>query len=300
VLVDHEPVGYDGELREALSALKEQRPASRFVYLMRDVDDDPEFIRNRWTKQQAYEALDDLYDCIAVYGAPAIFDPAETYALSPTARAKLHYCGYIVRDRPEIDARSVRERFGIPVGAPLVVATVGSGSDGYPVLEAVLAALPLLRTRCPELYAIAATGPFMPPAQRDSLACRAGPQDRVLAEATVPELLVAADAAIGMGGYNSVFEALALARPLVIIPRTPRSRQKMEQLLRARALSRLGLARCVAPDELASERVAEALAGALAEDRAALAARIARSIPSFDGAASLVDLLSPWLTPKTF
>jgi predicted glycosyltransferase len=181
-----------------------------------------------------------------------------------------------------------------------VVATVGSGSDGYPVLEAVLAALPLLRTRCPELYAIAATGPFMPPAQRDSLACRAGPQDRVLAEATVPELLVAADAAIGMGGYNSVFEALALARPLVIIPRTPRSRQKMEQLLRARALSRLGLARCVAPDELASERVAEALAGALAEDRAALAARIARSSPSFDGAASLVDLLSPWLTPKTF
>src|SRR5262249_35454291 len=39
VLVDHEPLGYSGEFRDGLYALKERSPATRFVFGLRDIMD---------------------------------------------------------------------------------------------------------------------------------------------------------------------------------------------------------------------------------------------------------------------
>src|SRR5207247_832655 len=48
VLVDHEPLGSAGEFREGLYALKAQCPATRFVFGLRDIMDDPARIRALW------------------------------------------------------------------------------------------------------------------------------------------------------------------------------------------------------------------------------------------------------------
>jgi predicted glycosyltransferase len=294
VLVDHEPLGKLGEFRDGLYALKAQHPGTRFVFGLRDIMDDPAATRALWQDLGVYDALEDLYDGIAVYGSSTLYDVADAYAIPPSVRPKLQYCGYIVRDPPAVDPGELRRRLGLPpVGtARVVVATVGSGSDGYPVLDAVLGALEQLRGACPDLEAILVTGPYMPADQRAALEARATARWRVLPRADNLALMVAADVIVGMGGYNSVYEALRVGRPLVIVPRET---HKVEQRIRAETLAARDLARWVGPAALTAATLSAALEWALGQDPETHARRVHEVLPSFDGAARLAAYLSGWL-----
>jgi len=292
VLVDHEPLGSGGEFRDGLYALKAQYPATRFVYGLRDIMDDPGRIRALWQELGVYDAFENLYDGIAVYGWPRLYDVSQAYAIPESVRPKLHYCGYVVRDAPACDAAAVRREHGLAEGGPLVLATVGSGSDGYPVLDAVLPVLGRLRADFPDLVGMVVTGPLMPVAQQAALEARTTTWCRVVPRADTFRLMRASDAILSMGGYNSVCEALSTARPLVIVPRET---HKVEQAIRAELLAARGLARCIHPNALNPERLAEALKWALCRDPQAHARRMHEIIPSFDGAARLTAYLSRWL-----
>jgi len=290
--VDHEPLGSKGEFRDGLWALKAKHPDTRFVFGLRDIMDDAARIRAAWEELGVYDALENLYDGIAVYGSPDLYDVAQAYAIPASVQSKLHYCGYVVRARPAVDLGVVRRRLGLPPNAPFVLATVGSGSDGYPVLAAAREALERLQATIPELYAILVTGPFMPATQQAMLQARATSTCRVVAGADTFELMAAADAVVSMGGYNSVCEALAMARPLVIVPRAT---HKVEQQIRAETLAARGLAQCIHPKDLTGPGLAEAVEWALRCDRQAHARLVDQIIPSFDGATRLTAYLSRWL-----
>lgn len=292
VLVDHEPLGSGGEFRDGLYALKRARPQARFILGLRDIMDDAERIRDHWRELGVYDALEKLYHGIAVYGSAGLYDVAGVYAIPESVRPKLHYCGYVVRDLPSADPRLLRRRHGLPEEGSLVLATAGSGSDGYPVLEAAREALEGLRGAHPGLAAVVVTGPLMPKEQQAALEARAASWCRVLHQADIVQLMAAADAVLSMGGYNSICEALALGRPLVLVPRAT---HKVEQKIRAELLAERGLARCVLPQALNPRSLAEALDWALRRDPAAHAARIRAVIPSFDGARRVTDYLSRWL-----
>jgi predicted glycosyltransferase len=292
VLVDHEPLGAKGEFRDGLYALKEQCPATRFVFGLRDIMDDAAQIRALWQELGVYDAFENLFDGIAVYGSLKLYDVAEAYALPPSVQPKLHYCGYIVRDLSNPDPGLVRQQYELPQNGPLVVATVGSGYDGYPVLEAARAAVERLQIKYPDLLAILVTGPFMPADRQAMLLSRATATCRVLSATDNYQLMSAADAIVSMGGYNSVCEALAVERPLVIVPRAT---HKIEQQIRAETLAARGLARWVHPKELNGETLADALEWALRSDRRAHAQRVRELIPSFDGASRLTAYLRRWL-----
>jgi predicted glycosyltransferase len=292
VLVDHEPLGSKGEFREGLYALKAACPATRFVFGMRDIMDDADRVRTAWQELGVYAAFENLYDGIAVYGSRELYDVAEAYAIPASVRAKLHYCGYIVRDLPAVDRALLRRKYGLPRSGPLILAAVGSGSDGYPVLAAARAAVRLLQARFTDLSMILVAGPFMSAHERATLEAGATSTCRVSAEADTFQLMAAADAIVSMGGYNSVCEALACARPLVIVPRVT---HKIEQKIRAEVLAAHGLARWIHPKELSGTSLAAALEWALHRDRRAYARAVREIIPSFDGAARLTAYLSRWL-----
>src|SRR2546425_1664846 len=55
VLVDHEPLGSKGEFRDGLRALKDERPATRFVCGLRDIQDDAARIRALWQEVRSEE-----------------------------------------------------------------------------------------------------------------------------------------------------------------------------------------------------------------------------------------------------
>src|SRR5213078_2995079 len=281
VLVDHEPLGSKGEFRDGLWALKAKHPDTRFVFGLRDIMDDAARIRAAWEELGAYDAFENLYDGIAVYGSPDLYDVAQAYAIPASVHPKLHYCGYVVRARPAVDTGMVRRRLGLAEKTPFVLATVGSGSDGYPVLDAARAAVAQLQEKVPALRAMLVTGPFMPAEQQALLQARSNVACRVVPSADTFELMAAADAVVSMGGYNTVCEALAMARPLVIVPRAT---HKVEQQIRAETLAARGLARWIHPKDLTGPALADALEWALQCDRRAHAQRVRQVIPSFDGA----------------
>jgi len=106
------------------------------------------------------------------------------------------------------------------------------------------------------------------------------------------QIMAAADAIVSMGGYNSICEALAVPRPLVIVPRAT---HKIEQQIRAETLAARGLARWVHPKELNGKSLADALEWALRADRQSHGRLVREIIPSFDGAVRLTSYLSQWL-----
>src|SRR6059036_1343217 len=69
VLVDHEPLGTKGEFRDGLYALKAQCPETKFIFGLRDIMDDAANIRALWRELGVYDAFEDLFDGIAVYGS---------------------------------------------------------------------------------------------------------------------------------------------------------------------------------------------------------------------------------------
>src|SRR5438105_13976058 len=96
----------------------------------------------------------------------------------------------------------------------------------------------------------------MPEEQRAKLQAHSPPASRVLSTADNFQLVAAADAVVGMGGYNRVWEALSEGRPMVIVPRAT---YKREQTIRAEGLASHALARWVQPGDLTGECLTDAL-----------------------------------------
>ena len=292
VIVDHEPLGANGEFREGLYALREMRPDATLIYGLRDIMDHPDRIKAQWEQLGAYGTFRSLFDGIVVYGSQRLFDVAEAYDIPEDVRPKLHYCGYMVRDCPTADPAEVRRRYGLPPDGPLIVATIGGGSDGHPVLEAAQEAIARLQRIRPGLSGILVTGPFMPVELKAALRAKATPSCPVVESADIFQLIAASDAVVAMAGFNTVCEALSLGRPLVMVPR---STDKVEQEMRARVLASHDLARWIHPEELTPNRLVEELTWGLDCDRSALLGRVRDVIPDFDGAARLTRYLGRWM-----
>ncbi|MEZ4712546.1 MAG: hypothetical protein R3A44_35490 [Caldilineaceae bacterium] len=83
LLVDHMPHGAMGELLPALAALREQNVGTKIVLGLRDILDAPEVVRSRWQVEGAYDAVEEFYDCVLVYGMQEVFDMADAYDPRP-------------------------------------------------------------------------------------------------------------------------------------------------------------------------------------------------------------------------
>jgi predicted glycosyltransferase len=270
MLVDNFPLGSRKELLPVLERCREL--GVRTVLGLRDVVDRPEVVRETWAREDVYRVLRQLYDLVLVYGSPEILDVAEAYALDAELRAKVRYCGYVTANGAAgREPCSRLEQLGLT--PPLVVATVGGGGDGYPLLSSFVGAVRLLRG----VSAVAITGPLMARQDRERLREQAAGEPRIVIEdyvADLPAYLRAADAVVAMGGYNTIAELLALKRRALVLPRNwrygefvrgPRAGIEWEQLLRAQALERLGLLRVLSSASFEPEALARGLAAALAE-----------------------------------
>jgi predicted glycosyltransferase len=295
VVVDNEPLGFADEFREGLVALKERNPSCRLVYHMRDILDDADYVRDRWRARGVYHALDTLYDDVVVSGSRSICIVEDAYELTTATRAKLRYVGYVVRDVTTKDAAAVRQRLGLQRESRVILVTVGGGHEGYPVLQASLAALTALQDEESDVEAVLVAGPLQPRERVAALERQAGPSQRILWYEDSFELMFAADAIVSMGGYNSTAEALAAARPLVLTPQPPQKRHMREQLLRAEALAARGVARCLPIESLTPEGLHDALRWALARDPAEYRRQVRDLGLRFDGAHQLGQYLSGFM-----
>jgi predicted glycosyltransferase len=272
VLVDHMPVGASGELAPLLHRASELGSPTRLLLGLRDVLDAPDVIRDVWTQQGAYAHLP-RYDAVLVYGSREIFDAASAYNLGPYAR-RLVYCNYVVSP----DANQALARGQIGADDPLVAFMGGGGADAFPVADAFLRALPLVRREVPVRAAVL-VGPNLPAAQRVQLAARGAVHDVAVSDGYGDALpwLQQSSAVVTMAGYNTLTEALAARRKALAVPRPGPS---FEQRIRARLFADRRLIAQLEPEGLTPERLADGLLTLLAHDGIPDGPRI----PLMDGA----------------
>lgn len=233
-LVDKEPLGLRGEVRETLERLR-----ARGVHLvlgLRDVMDDPEVLREEWERKRVYPALENTYDDIWVFGLKEVFDPLEGVGVSAAVRAKALFTGYLRNTPPNV----TRSPDTLPFGdAPFLLVTPGGGGDGVELVDWVIRAYEA-RTR-PLFPALIMLGPFMDAANQSAFMARAE-QVRDLEvkrfTAHMEPLLQAATAVVGMGGYNTFCEILSFNRPALLVPRVV---PRQEQMIRALKAEEAGL-----------------------------------------------------------
>jgi predicted glycosyltransferase len=224
-IVDRHARGFLGELEPALERLT----ATRTVLGLRDVLDAPGRVRHEWLGSRTDEALEAWYDEIWLYGDAAVYQPLHAAGLTPPVPVVT--TGYLVADRPPgpIEQRPLTDP------GPFVLCMVGGGSDGEHlarrVLEAPLAA---------GLQLLIVTGPQMASAAREQLEDRARHRPEVTVVDYIHDpapLLRDARAAIVMGGYNTICEVLGSETPALVVPR---DHPRLEQTVRAEALSASG------------------------------------------------------------
>jgi predicted glycosyltransferase len=280
VVVDHAPAGLFRELARALDWLRVASAPSRLILLMRDITFGPGQTRTIWTNEGIYPLLDNAYDRILVYGSKEIFDPVSEYGMSDRAAAKTRFCGYLAPAPARRSPGQVRSALGAK-GRPLVAVSVGGGADGGPLLQAYLKGV--ARYAPSDLVSYVVAGPLLPEADRLAAEALAADLPGVTLVPFDPDyfaVAAAADVLVSMGGYNSLSESAYLGKRAVVAPRVPGPE---EQIIRARRFEQLGLATTIAPEDLDSKLLWQAV---LAE--------LERAVPptirlSFAGTGTIVD-----------
>jgi len=233
-IVDKEPLGLRGEVRETLEKLRER--GVHLVLGLRDVMDDPDILREEWERKRVYPALEHLYDDIWVFGLEDVFDPLEGIGVLPSVRDKTLFTGYLRSAPPKVAHSTDALPFG---DAPFLLVTPGGGGDGVELVDWVIRAYEA-RTQ-PLFPALIVLGPFMDTANQTDFIERAE-QVRDLEvkrfTAHMEPLLQAATAVVGMGGYNTFCEIMSFNKPSLLVPRVV---PRQEQMIRALKAEEAGL-----------------------------------------------------------
>lgn len=263
-LVDHTPLGIKGELKLALEMAREELPDTRVLIGLRDVLDDPAAVRAAWREQGIHRILEELYDEVLVYGSRDLYDVTKLYEFSPAVAERTRFTGYIGKDRslePRFEPSSAwwRARRG---SDRRILVMGGGGADAASLFRVFLKAWQRLSERVPG-HVLMVMGPLMGAATIASIerrAARVPGVEVIRSSKSVLSLIAGADLVVAMAGYNTVVEVLSAHKPVVLCPRvTPRK----EQLIRARMMTRLGLARLVQIERESSKALALAVEAAL-------------------------------------
>ena len=288
-LVDKEPLGLRGEVRDTLAMLKAR--GTQLVLGLRDVMDEPSMLAREWDRKKALPALEDLYDHIWVYGPPNICNPLEGIAISESVKQKITFTGYLRRTWSQASMPAVPLP-GID-SQPYLLVTTGGGGDGASLIDWVLRAY----EHDPKIPypALMVLGPFMRTNLQADFMQRVTQLENVHAitfDAHVESLMAGAAGVVAMGGYNTFCEILSFDKPGVIVPRTV---PRMEQYIRASRAEDLGLVRMLVDDgERAPSAMAEALRNLPHQPRPSEV-----HIPGvLDGLSVINGLVDQWLSQR--
>ncbi len=236
-IVDKEPLGLEGEVRETLEML--QNNGVKTVLGQRDIIDDSNALQLEWGRKAVLPALKDLYDEIWVYGLEAFYQPFKGLGLEPDINNKTFFTGYLRRT-------STGDTMPLDVKTPYILVTPGGGKDGEEMVELVFEAYRNSdELTTPVVFVL---GPFMGEDKREQFKHQADAFELFTVfdyHNRIETLIENAQGLIAMGGYNTFCEILSFNKPAIIIPR---EEPRTEQLIRARRATQLSLITMLEPE----------------------------------------------------
>lgn len=255
-IVDNVPRGAQNELDPTLKMLREGGE-THVVLGLRDVIDRREKVRPQWVRQQNFSAVTEWFDEVWIYGDARFYDLIHEYGMGPLFAQKARFTGYLQRDHAvnPHSAHQIRDQVLNGDTRPYVLAMVGGGRDGLDLCKAMAA------SKLPEgRHGILVTGSQMSPKDARVVAdlARDNPDLTVIEFLSETIALIeGAEKVIGMGGYNSVCEMLALSKDALVVPRV---KPRAEQFLRAERLEAAGLIDMMLPSEVSAEALTQWMA----------------------------------------
>jgi predicted glycosyltransferase len=283
-VVDKAPLGMKREVYPTLKHFHDSRPSTLTVLGLRDVLDDPEYIRRHWKVGRIAEAIEEFYDLILLYGPREVYDPLPEYGLSEEVLDRSHYVGYVGHDpAPETD-------LDLPFLPGYVLVTAGGGGDGFHLIKSYLQSVNRPK---PSFESLVVTGPLMDDgAKREIEHLARGLRVRVMEfRPDMERLIKSAGAVVSMGGYNTTVELLAARKPALIVPRVE---PRVEQLIRAEQLADMGLVDMIHPHDLTPRLVRSKVEELLERDPVSAS----RVEVDHSGASRAVDLVTAGIARK--
>ena len=254
-LVDKEPLGLRGEVRNTLAMMKAR--GTTCVLGLRDVMDDPGLLQTEWRRKNVVPWLVEYFDDIWVYGLPEVCDPLAGIEMPDSVRQRVTFTGYLHRHVPEAAPLFMPEK----ISDPFILVTVGGGGDGEVIIDWVLSAY----ETDPDLPypALLVLGPFMGSQYQAEFLQRANRLATVEAitfDAHIESLMARAVGVVSMGGYNTFCEVLSFDKPAA---GHSAHRPRKEQYIRASRAEDLGLARMLLAGDTRDPRIMAAALRAL-------------------------------------
>ena len=250
-IVDKEPLGLHGEVRNTLHDMKAR--GIRTVLGLRDVLDNKDTLLDEWVEKQVFPNIDTLYDEIWIYGVRDFYQPLEGLPLEASVGEKTVYTGFLKRLPENVEVDEVIE------STPYLLVTPGGGRDGRDLIDLVLRAY----TSKPSLeyHAVVVLGPFMNVEMRQNFHKQAEALTNVTLidfHPRMESLIIGAAGMITMGGYNTFCEILSFDKPALLYPRiTPRT----EQLIRGIRADELGIVTLLDPDTITADELIQYIDG---------------------------------------
>jgi len=88
-----------GEMEPSLRYIKCNLPQTRILLVLRDILDAPATTIPAWTNRGCYNIVKWYYDDVLVLGSRQIFDVFAEYRFPEALRHKVHFCGYVAREK---------------------------------------------------------------------------------------------------------------------------------------------------------------------------------------------------------
>ena len=202
-------------------------------------------------QEKICKLLDRFYDLVLFHGDANLLRLENSFPAVDKLGCDLFYTGYVA---PAIESDlpdTLEDIIGLNQTQPSIMVSVGGGRHGYPLLEAVLSASPIIKRSLPhKIHCFA--GPFMAEAEFQRLQTIAAEQDNVIIRRFTPRLtqyMQQADLSVSLGGYNTIMNILQTGVRSLVLP-SLNKHQADEQSIRARKLSQLDIIGLLQPQDL--------------------------------------------------
>jgi predicted glycosyltransferase len=208
------------------------------------------------------QRLNQYFDLLLVHSDPKFHRLEESFPATADIQCPIQYTGFVAQDGSQSAVSTAADIADLSRQQPMILVSVGGGQLGHDLLEAVVAASPMLKQHLPNHHLQVFTGPFIPDEQFQSLTQAAAGCTNLTLRQFTPNLLTfmqQASLSVSLGGYNTTMNLLRTGVNALILP----SDKDWEQAVRAEKLQKMGVLGLLQPEDLHPERLAQRMANAM-------------------------------------
>ena len=236
-------------------------------------------------EKRVLKKLNRYFDALLVHSDAGLQRLDETFSRAADISIPLVHTGFITQQADPAVGLQLRQELKIVSGEKLIVASVGGGRSGFPLLTGLLDACDLLDDHLSYRLEVFC-GPFMDQKEYERLCARSAPGRRIRRYTKrFLDYLSAADLSVSLAGYNTCMNLLVTKVPALVVPYA----RQQEQPMRADKISRYLPMRVLTAADLQPARLCRHMIQMLQQNRTVDLVPI-----DLDGAANAARFLDRW------